>query len=68
MQLMSSILKELYGLFVDDGSLALQLVVLIAVLAALAKSGSVAPLPAAFLLILGCIAILGFSLHRMTRR
>jgi hypothetical protein len=68
MRLISTILSELFSLFVDDGSLALQVVGLIAVVAALVKLAGLAPLWGGGLLLLGCLAILALSLARMARR
>ncbi|TMV47088.1 hypothetical protein FGG78_40840 [Thioclava sp. BHET1] len=68
MQLLTSIFKELLGLFVDDGNLALQLVVLIALVAAAVRLGGLAPLAGGGLLLAGCIVILALSLRRMMRR
>lgn len=68
MKLLSSILSELLGLFVDDGSLALQALVLIAAVAAAVKLAGLPPLWGGGLLLLGCLAILALSLRRMLRR
>ena len=68
MCLISAILSELFSLFVDDGSLALQVVGLIAVVAALVKLAGLAPLWGGGLLLLGCLCILALSLARMARR
>lgn len=68
MSLLGAIFRELLRLFVDDGSLALQLIALIALVAAAVKLVGLAPLAGAALLLLGCIVILGLSLRRMIRR
>ena len=68
MRLISAILSELFSLFVDDGSLALQVMGLIAAVAALVKLAGLAPLWGGGLLLLGCLAILALSLARMARR
>lgn len=67
MTMITSILKELLSLFVDDGSLALQVVVLVLVIAGLVEGLGVAPLPGGGLLIVGCLLILAFSLRRKLR-
>ncbi|MBI1417804.1 MAG: hypothetical protein GC146_11325 [Limimaricola sp.] len=63
-----SVLKELFSLFVDDGNLALQVLVLIAAVTALVRLAGLAPLAAGMLLLLGCLAILAVSLRRALRR
>lgn len=67
MSVLKIIWDETFGLFVDDGALALQVVVLIALLAAAVKLGGLAPLLGGGLLILGLLAILAASLRRRTR-
>ncbi len=64
MMLLRMIWGELVGLFVDDGALALQVVVLIAAVTVAVKLLGLAPLLAAALVLVGCLAILGFSLQR----
>lgn len=68
MRLIAAAFRELLGLFVDDGSLALQVVVLIAAVAALVKGAGLAPLAGGGLLLLGCLVILARSLARAARR
>jgi hypothetical protein len=68
MNLIAAIFTELLGLFVDDGNLALQIVMLIALVAAAVKLAGLAALWGAGLLLLGCLAILTLSLRRMLRR
>ena len=64
MSLLRGILAELWGLFVDDGSLAAQALALILVIAALVKLSALALLAAGALLLAGCLAILALSLWR----
>jgi uncharacterized membrane protein len=59
--------EELIGMFIDDGSLALWSVVLIALVSAAVWLGFPA-LWAGMLLVAGCIAILAASVMRATRR
>lgn len=59
---------EILGMFVDDGALALQAVVLIAVVAGLVKGLGLSPLVGGVLLLVGCLVALGLSLLRKTRR
>ena len=65
---LKTVLKELWSLFVDDGSLALALIIWVAI-AGLALPR--APLPAAWdapVLFIGCLAILAFNVLRNARQ
>lgn len=68
MKLLSSIFHELLGLFIDDGSLALQLVLLILATVVSVRGLGLDPLLASVLLLLGCIVVLALSLSRAARR
>lgn len=68
MTLVRAILSELWGLFVDDSSLAALALALILVVAALVKLTGVAPLAAGLILLVGCLCVLGFSLWRRARQ
>lgn len=59
---------ETLSMFVDDGAMALQAAVLIALVAGAVKLLGVAPLLGGVLLLAGCLAVLGLSLWRKTRR
>jgi hypothetical protein len=61
-------LAAIAGLFVDDGSLALAIVILIAVLAVAVKSGSLTPLAGGIALLAGCVVLLVESVFRAARR
>ena len=61
-------LSEFIHLFVDDGSLALFVALLIALITTAVKLLALPPLDGAILLLLGCIAILADSLRRAARR
>ena len=61
------VFKELLSLFVDDGSLALQVLGLIVVVAVLVKGAGVSGLIGAALLLVGCLVILTLSLRRMVK-
>ena len=67
MNFLRSIITELLGLFVDDGSLALFTVVLIAVLTLAVIVIGLPPLIGAVALFVGCLAILVESLMRAVR-
>ncbi|MBZ9701601.1 MULTISPECIES: hypothetical protein [unclassified Mesorhizobium] len=56
--------KEFFGMFVDDGSLALLALVLVAVITAVVKLLALPPLLGGGLLLLGCLAILLQSVRR----
>jgi hypothetical protein len=62
------VLAELLGLFVDDGSLALAALLLVAVVAVLAKLAMAPPILIGALLAIGCLAILIESVLRAARR
>jgi hypothetical protein len=60
--------EELIGMFIDDGSLALWSVVLIAVVTIAVLSLGVPGLWGGVLLVLGCVAILAASVMRAVKR
>jgi hypothetical protein len=68
MNLMKLVWDEVFGMFVDDGALALQAVVLIAAVASAVKVIGLPPLLGGVLLLAGCLAALGLSLWRKTRK
>lgn len=57
-------LKELVGMFIDDGSLALLALILIAGVTAAVKLLALPPLLGGILLLIGCLAILVRSVLR----
>ncbi|TPK94103.1 MULTISPECIES: hypothetical protein [unclassified Mesorhizobium] len=61
------VFKELVGMFVDDGSLALLALILIALIAAAVKFLGLPPLIGGLLLLAGCLAILLQSTRRAAR-
>ena len=67
MNVLKQALAELVGLFVDDRNLAALTLALIAADAALVKLAGLAPLWGAYLLLLGCLAILAESVFRARR-
>ncbi len=67
MRLARSVAAALLGLFVDDGSLALQVLLLVLAVAALIGRAGLAPLAGACAILAGCLAILGLSLRRAAR-
>ena len=68
MKLLHTIWSELIGMFIDDGALAAQVAVLVALVTIAVKFVGVPPLWAAAVLIPGCLAILAASIKRAQRR
>ena len=68
MTFIRGLFAELFGLFVDDGSLAILSLCLVAVVAALVKLTGLPALLGAALLILGSLTILSWSVYRATAR
>ena len=68
MTIIRLILKELVGMFIDDGSLATLALVLIVAITAAVKLPALPPLACGVLLLLGCLAILLYSVRRAARR
>ena len=58
---------EIVGLFVDDGSLALQILLLVGLVGLGVKGFGLAPLAGAGAVLVGCLVILGHSLWRFAR-
>ncbi len=67
MNLLRAAIAEILGLFIDDGSLALLSLSLVALVAVLIKLLGLAPLWGGLLLLLGCVAILVESAVRAAR-
>lgn len=59
--------KEFFGMFVDDGSLALLALLLVAVVTVAVKLLALPPLVGGALLLVGCLAILLLSVRRAAR-
>jgi hypothetical protein len=62
------VLKEFVGLFIDDGSLAIAILVAVGLIAALLHYGLMPPIVGGLLLFLGLAAILIENLLRSARR
>lgn len=62
------IAREFFGMFVDDGNLALLAVVLVAAVVAAVKLLALPPLIGGVLLLVGCLAVLLHSVRRAARR
>ncbi len=61
-------LSELIGMFIDDGSLATLCLVLILVIAGAVEFLAMPPLAGGLLLLIGCLAILLYSVRRAVKR
>jgi len=68
MNVIRLILRELVGMFIDDGSLATLALVLIVAITAAVKLLALPPLAGGILLLAGCLAILLYSVRRAARR
>ncbi|MGV8988766.1 MAG: hypothetical protein ACOH2H_21115 [Cypionkella sp.] len=68
MKLLKIIWAETIGMFVDDGALAFQAVILIAVVAGAVKGLGLPALVGSVVLLGGCLAVLGLSLFRKARQ
>lgn len=68
MKVLSTVLKELFGLFVDDGSLALAILALIGALAALQYFSALSPAVGGGVLFLGLAILLVENVMRSARR
>jgi len=68
MKMLSTIGRELFGLFVDDGSLAQAIVFLLAVIALLAREEFIDISHAAVLLVAGSIIVLVENVVRSARK
>ncbi|AVA22526.1 MULTISPECIES: hypothetical protein [unclassified Rhizobium] len=61
-------LSELIGMFIDDGSLAAFSLILVIAVAVAVKLLALPPLIGGLLLLLGCLAILLYSVRRAVKR
>jgi hypothetical protein len=68
MTLLANVLRELAGLFVDDGTLALAIVAVVALAGMLAISMPDVPLAAGAVLLFGCLGVLLLNVARAGRR
>ena len=68
MSALSAVLRELIGLFVDDGALALAILAIVALAGICAALTPNAPLLAGAVLLFGCLAVLIANVLRATRR
>ncbi|HEY0124436.1 MAG TPA: hypothetical protein VGC14_22265 [Rhizobium sp.] len=68
MSVIRTALSELIGMFIDDGSLAILCLILIASIAAAVELLALPPLIGGLLLLVGCLVILVHSVLRAVRR
>ena len=68
MSALTALLRELAGLFVDDGSLALAILAIVAVAGICVVLTPNVPLLAGAVLLLGCLAVLLANVLRAARR
>ena len=68
MKVLSAVVRELLGLFVDDGAFAAEIVVVVILAAASAALVPDLPLATGGILLLGCLVVLMASVARAARR
>lgn len=68
MSILADALRELVGLFVDDGALALAIVVVVILAALVAVLMPQVPLAAGIILLFGCLGALVMNVVRAGRR
>jgi hypothetical protein len=68
MGMIGAVWREFIGLFVDDGALALQVILLLAALALLVPGGIMPSMVAALVLVAGLLLILAASVLRQARK
>jgi hypothetical protein len=68
MNMLGAVLRELLGLFVDDGALAAEILAVVMLAAAAAALIPDVPLAAGAILLLGCLGVLLASVARAARR
>jgi hypothetical protein len=68
MSVLRAVGRELLGLFVDDGALALEILAVVVVAAIAAALVPDVPLATGGILLLGCVGVLSISVARAARR
>jgi uncharacterized membrane protein YdjX (TVP38/TMEM64 family) len=68
MKMLADMLRELAGLFVDDGALALAIVVIVVLAGIVAALMPGVPLVAGAILLFGCLVVLVLNVARAARR
>jgi uncharacterized membrane protein YdjX (TVP38/TMEM64 family) len=67
-KMLADMLRELAGLFVDDGALALAIVVIVVLAGIVAAMMPGVPLVAGAILLFGCLVVLVFNVAKAARR
>jgi hypothetical protein len=68
MKIIRAAVAEFLGMFIDDGSLALAIVAMIALVTIGVKIAGIAPIVGGVALLLGCALLLVESVYRAARR
>lgn len=68
MSILKVVFREFFGMFIDDGALALLALLLIAAVGVLVKFAHVDALLGAALLLVGCLMVLAESVARAARK
>jgi hypothetical protein len=68
MRMLGSVLREIAGLFVDDGALALAIIAIVAIAGMAATLMPDVPLAAGAILLFGCLGVLFSNAVRSGRR
>jgi uncharacterized membrane protein YdjX (TVP38/TMEM64 family) len=68
MKMLADMLRELAGLFVDDGALALAIVTIVVLAGIVAAMMPGLPLVAGAILLFGCLVVLVLNVARAARR
>jgi uncharacterized membrane protein YdjX (TVP38/TMEM64 family) len=68
MKMLADMLRELAGLFVDDGALALAIVVIVVLAGIVAAMMPGVPLVAGAILLFGCLVVLVLNVAKAARR
>jgi hypothetical protein len=68
MKILTSVFREVAGLFVEDGSLALQIVVVVIIAGVVARLFPDSTSAAGAILLFGCLGVLSANVARAARR
>jgi hypothetical protein len=68
MTALNAIFREVAGLFVDDGALALEIIAIVLLAGVFARLLPDRPVAAGGILLIGCLAALGANVARAARR
>ena len=68
MKMLKTMIVEVLGLFVDDGSLAIAILVVVAATASIATRLANFPIAVGAILVIGCLAVLAENVVRTARK